>query len=172
MRERLSQPFSLVFRIFTSMFPFLFLVIIVANFLGKYFWKTNLGIGVWLIYALLAFLSFKIVSFLFREKIIVEYDDQNVYVRDKQLDSEQAIPIKNLIRLNLRPMSFSTGSIRYQKYNLWYADEYGKEAKVSFYSGISFFKSANSLYNFVRLVKQQNSEFDFKNWTWSFDLKE
>lgn len=112
------------------------------------------------------FLCFKLVDFLFRERKVIEFDEENLYIIDKQKEQEECIPLKNLIKLNMRPMYLDIGNYWFNKHSLKFVDSLNQEKQTCFYIRTG---SPNTQ-KFLSLVKSKNPDFIYKNWTHTFDI--
>jgi len=164
MRTRLSVKFSVWFKIGTSFFLFLFSFILL----------TKLPHDPWPVWASLAFeailftSSYLVVQYFFKNRRVIAFDQDNLYITHVLSQEEQVIPLKQVSWLNMRMNRIKTGAIWYWGYSLHYTDDYNQEQKIRFYIE----SGSKELREFVGLAKNRNPEFQFKNWSWTFDLKD
>jgi hypothetical protein len=164
MRTRLSAKFSIWFKILTTLFLFLFSFILL----------TKLPHDPWPVWGNLTFEAILITSFyllvqyFFKDRTVIAFDRDNLYITDVIAHAEQVIPLEHVSWLNMRMNSIKTGAIWYRGYSLHYADDYHQEQKIRFYIK----STGNELREFVTLAKNKNPEFRYKNWSWTFDLKD
>ena len=164
MHTRLSAKFSIWFKIGTSLFIFLFSFILL----------TKLPHDPWPVWANLSFevilfaASYMLVDYFFKDRTVIAFDPDNLYITDVISNAEQVIPLEQVSWLNMRMDTIKTGAIWYQKYSLHYEDEYHQEQKIRFY-----IKSTSyPLREFLKVTKNKNPNFRYKNWSWTFDLKD
>jgi hypothetical protein len=128
----------------------------------------DLGLGNIIFISGFFFLCFKLIDFLLKERRVIEFDEDNLYIVDKQRQQEAYIPLKKLTRLNMRPAWFSIGNYWFNKYSLKFIDDFSQEQKISFYIQAG----KPNTQKFVSFVKSRNPYFNYKNWTHTFDLSD
>jgi hypothetical protein len=164
MRTRLSATYSTGFRILVTFLVFAACFILLTN-LPHDPWP------VWFTFSLEAILlsgSFLLVQFLLKDRVVISFDENNLYLTNVISNSEQVIPLERVTWLNMRMNTIKTGAIWYTRYSLHYIDIDNLEQKIKFYNK----STDNSLYSFVKAAKKKNPDFRFKNWSWTLDLKD
>jgi hypothetical protein len=135
---------------------------------------SNLHHNIWPVWvnlsleALILVASFMLVHYVFKDRKIIEFDQNYLYIENVILNTEEVIPLKNIHWLNMRMGTIETGTTWYFKYSLHYSDIKNVEQKIRFYIK----SSCKELTDFVKLVKIKNPDFRDKNWSWTFDLKD
>lgn len=166
MRYKLSPTYTFWHRLPLAIFLFLFLRISGAevSILDKV-WEY--GSWAFALYNFVAFfLCFKVSAFLIKERRSIEYDNDYLYIIDLRTQQQQCVSLENLIRLNMRPVSKKFGAISYDKHTLTFKDQNNEVQKIGFY-----IRAANAhFWDFIQLVKSKNSNFEYKNWTNTFDI--
>ena len=166
MRQRLSAKFRISTKISGTIVLFVGLVILTL----KSGILPPIPFILYSVYALLAFAAYKLFGyFLSRmEKPVVEFDQEYLYVTNLDMCYEETIPLSRITRLNMRPESFKSGNYWFYEHSITYGDEFNVEARIVFY----IFTREKSLKQFIKLVKEKNPAFNYKNWTHTLDLSE
>jgi hypothetical protein len=165
MRHKLSATYTLWQKIIVTIL--LFGLLIVTDVYGSILRSLpDLGfVNILFIFAFI-FLCFKLVDFVLKERIVIEFDDDSLYIVDKKNEQEEHVPLRNLIRLNLRPVYFHIGNYWFNKHSLTFIDNLGQEQKIRFYVQTG----KQNTQKFLSLVKSKNPDFRYKNWTHTFDF--
>jgi hypothetical protein len=169
MKVRLSASYTLWMKVLLTLL--LFAVLLATDVYGSVLRNLpDIGeIGEVVIkIPLFIFLCYKLVDFILKERKVVEFDEEYVYIITKKDSLECLIPLYNVLKLNMRPVNFRIGNYNFNRYNLYYTSGAGTTEKQSF-----FIRTAGKeLQQFINFTKQQNPDFRYKNWTHSFDFFE
>jgi len=167
MRYRLSSTYTLWQKIIVTVL--LFGLLLVTDLYGFILRNLpDLGFAKILIILAFAFLCFKLVDFILRERKVIEFDEENLYIVDKKNEQEEYIPLRNLTKLNMRPTNFHIGNYWFNKYSLAFIDQVSQEQKIRFFIQIG----KPNTEKFLSLVKAKNPDFRYKNWTHTFDFSD
>ena len=164
MRTRLSAKFSVWFKIGYSFILFLFSFIFLAG-LSHDPWP------VWITFSLESILfvaSYLLIDYFLKDRKIIAFDLDNLYISDVTSNTEHVIPLEHVSWLNMRMNTLKQGAYWYRRYSLHYEDSTNQEQKIRFYVGTS----SSELRDFVEKAKTKNPDFRYKNWSWTFDLKD
>lgn len=108
--------------------------------------------------------AYQLVKHWMREKQVVEYDTNYIYITDLQQGTQTKIPLQNVVRWNRRPGYYDYKKRSSLRYSLHYLDSTGLLAKVIVVTSSSVYVD-----DFLKKVKAQNPAFTQKHWTHSFD---
>ena len=164
MRIRLSAKFSIWFKILASFFLFLFSFILLTK-LAHDPWP------VWFTFSLDAVLltgAYMTVQYFCKDRTVISFDQNNLYITDVKFNTEDVIPLEHVSWLNMRMNTIKMGAIWYRRYSIHYVDNYNQEQKVRLFIKLM----GDSLVEFVKAAKAKNPDFRYKNWSWTFDLKD
>jgi hypothetical protein len=164
MRTRLSAEYSIGFKILNAFLLFVVSFILLTN-LPHDPWP------VWFTFSLDAILltgSYLMVQFFLKDRVVISFDENSLYLTNVITNSEQIIPLEQVTWLNMRMNIIKTGGIWYTRYSLHYNDMNNPDQKIKFYNK----STDNSLYSFVKAAKAKNPDFRYKNWSWTLDLKD
>lgn len=167
MRYKLSATYTLWQKIIVTILLFGFLM--VTDVYGSVLRSLpNLGfVNIIFVFGFI-FLCFKLVDFILKERNVIEFDDENLYIVDKKNEQEEYIPLRNLIKLNMRPTNFHIGNYWFNRHSLTFIDNLGQEQKVRLYIQTG----KENTQRFLLLVKSKNPNFRYKNWTHTFDFSD
>jgi hypothetical protein len=160
MRQRLSAKFSIGQKIALAMI--LLAMMLITGISGKIanLFPELANIG-FLVFGILAVASFAIINFLLKDRKIVEFDDENLYVVSVKDQQKRAIPLRNLNMLALRPPKLEIGAYWFWTYSLTFTGDAGTEEKILFMMIVG----RSSCQQFIPLVTSKNPGFKVKNWT-------
>lgn len=164
MRTRLSAKFSVWFKIGVSIFLFLFSFILLSS-LPHDPWPVWLSLSIEVI---LFAVSYLLADYFFKDRIVIAFDQDFLYITNVISETEQVIPLEHMIWLNMRMNTIKSGAYWYRSYSLHYDDGYNQEQKNRLYIE----SSSKALREFVTIAKNKNPDFRYKNWSWTFDVKD
>ena len=165
MRQRLSAEYTVWPKIALTIL--LFATLLVTDIYGTVLRNLpDLVVGHYVAIFLFIFLCYKFIDFLLRERIVVEFDSDNLYIIDKKYQQEEPIPLQKILNLSVRPAYFHIGRYWFFRHSLTFIDNLNQEQKISF----NIQTGRKSTKNFTALVKEKNPNFRYKNWTHPFDF--
>lgn len=165
-RRRLNAKYSVGIKIVLTIFLFIILGITgVWGFIYRFLpdWGP---VWNWTMTALDAFVCYKLIDFILKDRRVLEFDDEWLYVINKKEDTEEQIPLRCIVALNRRPHSWEIGAYLFNRYSIHYVDDFYAKGKVAFMAGPGW----RNLYEFEEKVSRQNPNFKAKRWTHSFDF--
>jgi hypothetical protein len=86
----------------------------------------------YLFYALLAMGCYALVQLVMKPRTIVEFDDDNLDIVRVKAQQERAIPLRNLIKLSLRPPKLEFGAYWFWTYSLTFTGDGVTEEEIRF----------------------------------------
>lgn len=162
MRQRLSARYTLWQKIPLTFM--LFVIVLLTGISGKIL--NNLPDSLFvmvLVFALLAAFCFMIIQFLLKERTIVEFDDENLYIINLKDQQQRSIPLAKMIRLNMRPPGFVIGTFSFWTFSLSFTNDSNQDEKIKFVMQEGMLSSPYK--RFVSLTTDKNPGFQTKNWT-------
>jgi len=160
MRQRLSAKFSMGQKITIAFLLLVALLVTgISGTISNLF--PELAMIPFLVTGLLAAGSFALIQFLMKDRKIVEFDDENLYVIYVKDQQEKTIPLRNLTKLALRPPKLEIGAYWFWTYSLTFTGESGTEEKIRFMMLVG----RSSYQQFIPLVTAKNPDFKVRNWT-------
>lgn len=111
--------------------------------------------------AVSAFACFKLAQFFLREKIIVEFDEDNLYITNVKEQQERTISLDNMIKYALRPGKITMGAVWYWKHSLDFINESKQDEQIRFFVNVN--NPADN--DFISLARSKNPDFKYKNWS-------
>jgi hypothetical protein len=158
MRQRLSAKYGLNIKLplafIISLFPLIFTLD--NNLLS---WLPHSIYTTLIFYALLVFGTYKIVSYYLREKLVVEFDQDYLYITNMEMGYEESIPLNRIIHLKRHQGYFEAGSRWFSEHTLTYMIEYEAETKISF----DIEAGDKNLEAFEKVTKSKNPEFHYND---------
>lgn len=163
MRTRLTMNYSIFLKGLLTFFIFLFSFVFAAS-TG---FTSKLGNLTPVFELLLIIASFFLVQFITKDRTVIEFDEDYLYIVNKTVENEEKFPLEHVSWLNLRP-GIMKGNRWFVRFSLHYLDADGQPQRIKLW--IDWL--GNPLKSFVKLVKQKNPAFVYKDATWTFDYKD
>lgn len=160
MRQRLAAKFSVGQKIVSTILLLVF--VLISGISGKIIdLFPELASIDFLVSGCLAAASFAVIQFVMKDRKVIEFDDENLYIIRVKDQQEMAIPLRNLIKLSLRPPKLEIGAYWFWTYSLTFTGETGMEENIRFMMVVG----RSSYQQFLPLVISKNPNFKVRNRT-------